>query len=168
MTNIALFCIKEARKNWFVQYHGFLLAQRKIKTLILHSNVVSDQPQIFINSYGWLPRDQLNRVIQQCKLSLNIFPVESFSYFTVEALLLGSLPIISPCVKDNLQLSGALVVYNTDSPIEISKKIIELEELPRERYQELLISSQNSVRSLIAAQNQYLKVMLETLADKKL
>lgn len=167
MTNIFLFAVNEPRKNLFVQYHGFLIAKRENKGLTLHTNVVSDQPEIYINNYGWLPREQYNNIIKNSKLSLQVYPFESFSYQTVETILLGCLPIISPSVRDNLSLPREIVVWNIDSPIEIAKKINEIDAWPKEQYEAMLQQCQTKVKEITNAQNKYLKIILEKAFLKK-
>ena len=159
--NILLFSPNEPRKNNFVQYHGFLLARRQLKDLILETNVITDQPRNFINNHGWVKREIYEKIIRNSKLALCVHPFESLDYQVVEIINLGTIPIISPTVRDNLNLPIDLVVDNVDSPIAISKKIIKILELPEETYNDILELSQEAIKELAQKHNKELKIVLK-------
>lgn len=160
MRNVALFCPDDPRKNIVVQYQGFLLAQREYKSLVLHTNVIKDQPAHFINNYGWLSQKDYFNVLHNCGIVLAVFPFESLAYSVIEAVMMGCIPIVSVTVEENLFSDNSVIVENVDSPIHVSKQIIRILKWSSEKIVEERKNSLESLECLAQRHNAGLKKFL--------
>lgn len=159
---IGLFCPQHFRKNFFNQIYAFYLANRK-KAMILHTNIKVEGRDIL--NYLWMSQKELFELVSQMKLILHISHTESFCYAVVEAIMLGTLPIISPCIRDNLNLPNEICVDNPDSAIKISEKILELMNLADMEYFRLIFLCQERIRKLAYENNQKLRELIENLIN---
>jgi len=164
--NVGLFGPREPRKNFFVQYHAFLIAQKSNPKLTLYTNCITDQPKNFINSFNWLPRNEYYNIIKGCRVMLCVHPFESFDYQVAEVIMLGTISIISPAIRDNFNFPPDTVVDNVDSPIAISKKLIEVLSWSDEIYKQVLEKLREQVISITTAQNKYAAVVLKDIFGK--
>lgn len=159
---VSLFSPDDPRKNLMAQYQGFVLAKREENGLSLFSNCCRDQPGSMVNNYGWLPRAQLEHVLAACRTNLSVFPYESFSYATVEAIMAGAIPIVSPAVAANLRLhESSAVVANVDSPREIARAILAVCRLGADVAAEKNGLDVECVRLLASENNAALKALID-------
>lgn len=152
--SIGIFLPKHFRKNWSNQKAAYELAKRKIPDL-----------QVFTNEVGWLPEKEYHELLSKMKLVLHVTHAESFGYAAIEAVQHGTLPIISPCVADNLWLNSLktedIVISNPDSPREIAGRIVTL--LKADWYEELLRECQGTIQQLAEYNNAALGKLLKEL-----
>lgn len=161
--SVGLFAPFHPRKNHFVQIHAFRLSNLKKAELVLHTNTK-------LKTFGnivytpWLPDEEYYKLIANMKITLQIFHCESFAYSAVESVMLGTIPIVSPCIQQNLDLPDQVRIKNPDSPVEISKKIDEIIELSPEAYASLIRECQKRVANIIVRNNKELKLLLERIS----
>jgi hypothetical protein len=144
----------QSRKNYLNMKIGFELARRKNQKIELYTNET------------WLPKEQYHELLSKIVLNLHTTFVESFCYQVAEALFLGTLSLISPCIRDNLNLNldlDFLTVFNLDSPREIAEKIIKIMNLSEAEYKKALAQQESKLRELIASNNKSLKELMECL-----
>lgn len=162
---IGLFVPNSPRKNIMGQIYAFLLSARKNTNLMLYTNTGVDAFEKNITSYGWLKEEEYHDLLGKMKIILHCTHTESFGYAVVEAIMMGVLPIMSPCIKDNLNLPEEICVNNPDSPIKISEKINEIMAWPKEHFDETLSKCQLIIKELAQNNNFKLKEMLGKLGD---
>jgi hypothetical protein len=142
----------QARKNYLNMKIGFELAKRKNQKIELYTNET------------WLPKEQYHELLSKIVLNLHTTFVESFCYQVAEALFLSTLSLMSPCIRDNLNLDlDFLTVFNLDSPREIAEKIIKIMNLSEAEYKIALAQQESKLRELIASNNKSLKELMECL-----
>lgn len=161
---IGLFCPTHHRKNLLNQIHAFRLCYDKNPELELYTNAR-------IRTYGnvkvcdWLNQKDYAELLGSMSVVLNVFHTESFCYSTIDALMLGVPVIVSQCIKDNLNLPDDVVIKNSDSLLEISKKLQEKLKLsPKQRY-ELVLDCKERVLKLVGENNAKLEVLLKELLE---
>lgn len=160
--NVGFFSPKDPRKNLFVQYHAFVIAQRKNKKLVLHNNVSTDQPSNWIHNYGWIPKQEYFKLLSHCVVSLHVFPFESFCYSAAEAIICGSIPVVSSTVVHNLGLPVFTEIRQVDSPVEISEMIVKLTNMEEDVLEEMRIKFKNSIKVLAKKNNSVLEKFLNS------
>ncbi len=110
--------------------------------LTVYTNLPYDFQNGRINKIKWLENQKYFELISSLKFTLHCTFTESFSYGAAESLLLGTLPIVSPQIADNLNLQRELICYQVDSVKEILRKINELKILSEEEYAYVLKKNQ--------------------------
>lgn len=155
--SIGIFLPQHPRKNWAIQKAACELVKRKIPAL-----------QVFSNEGGWLPEQEYHELLGKLKIVLNVTHVESFSYATIDAIMHGTLPIISPCIEENLYLEGLhceeLIVCNADSAQNIVSRIISILGFDKEDagyYDKQVSLLQNAIVELAEKNTARLKELLK-------
>jgi hypothetical protein len=161
-----------ARKNYLNMKIGFELAKRKNPKLDLYTNnpksLIATKSELNELSEAWLPKDFYYELLSKMVLNLHTTFVESFCYQVAEALFLGTLSLISPCIRDNLNLNlnldlDFLTVFNLDSPREIVEKIIKIMNLSEAEYKKALAQQESKLKELVIKNNESLKELIECL-----
>ena len=145
-----------ARKNQINQIAAINIAQR------------DRQFELVTNFDGWISNEEYKKLIPKLKAILFVSHAESFGYMAVDALEAGTLPIVSPCVRQNLDLWGSISVTNPDSAIEISKKILDIINYSEEEYVAVLESNREKISALAEKNNQELRETLGELTKNDL
>lgn len=160
--NIGLFAPNHFRKNIFNQ----IFACRKIGidnrfNIKLHTNIPIKVTGLDIVNYNWLPKEDYHKLLSEMWVALSCFHTESFAYSVVESILNGTIPIISPCIRDNFNLPKEIMVINIDSVTAISDRLNEIIKLEDILYQSLLSKCQNNIIEISNSNNNNLKKLLE-------
>ncbi|MCK5615616.1 hypothetical protein KAR91_77845 [Candidatus Pacearchaeota archaeon] len=124
--------------------------------------------KVITNLNGWIPDDEYKELLPKLKALLFVSHAESFGYMAIDALEAGTLPIVSPCVKQNLDLWGSISVINPDSAIEISKKILDIINYSEDVYVAVLESNREKIHDLAEKNNQELREALAELTKNDL
>jgi hypothetical protein len=104
--------------------------------------------------HPWLPEAEYYSLLVKMKVSLQASYAESWGYSSLEAALLGTVPVTSRTVRWNVPV---LTVNNVNSPASIAEKINLALDYPIRLLQE-------KIRSLAIQNNTALKRWIETLA----
>lgn len=166
--SVGLFLPGHPRKNVQNQVAAVILAGRVRPGLRGYTNLknyLDLNPEIF-EIFGWLPDIvEYWSVVSKMKIVLHVSHTESYAYAVAEAVSLGTLPIISQTIRDNLGLPQELVVRNPDSALEIASRITQILELSDVRYAEVLASAKAAFGASVAVQNAALRRLLDECFD---
>ena len=139
--SVGIFLPCAPRKNTFNQLLAAVKSGMKIYTNLPYN---FENPNI--NKIEWLSNEEYFLFISRLTLTLHCTFTESFSYAAAESLMLGTLPIVSLQISENLNLPHNLICYQCDSVSNILSKIEGIKELDEFRYEEHIRSCQGHFR----------------------
>lgn len=155
--SVGIFLPYSPRKNMTNQLTAAIKSGAKIFTNLPVSS--SDIKQV-----GWLDNESYYTQISEMKLTLHCTFTESFSYGAAESLFLGTLPIVSTQIAENLFLGPELTCHQCDSVKNILEKILYILNLDPLNYQ-ILLNKQLARARVKLQQNRYLtKKLLDELS----
>lgn len=155
--SIGIFLPFSPRKNITNQLTAAKMSGAKVFTnLPINSSEISN--------VGWLDIKDYNAQIEELKLTLHCTFTESFSYGAAESLFLGTLPIVSTQIAENLNLGPEITCYQCDSVKNILEKILYILNLDYKSY-EILLNQQLARIRVKLQQNRYItKNLLDELS----
>lgn len=119
--SVGIFLPASPRKNTANQ----LMAARLSGTKRIFTNLpVGFSPEV--ERVGWLPEDKYFKLMSEVGMTLHCTFTESFSYGAAESLVLGTIPIVSMQVAENLGLISQAITCNQCDSISKIKQIIRL------------------------------------------
>lgn len=154
--SIGVFLPSDPRKNTINQMIAALLSGWNVYT-----NLDYDGPKI--NKVGWLVDDLYFKLISQMTMTLHCTFTESFSYAAAESISLGTLPIVSLQIAENLGLSRFFVCDQCDSTSKILNKIKAIADLTPDEYNDLLFDEQLRLYEVVSKNNSEAKNILDKL-----
>ncbi len=106
-----------------------------------------------VSSKGWIPEPEYSLRIKKLMVTLHCTFTESFSYAAAESLVLGTIPIVSLQVAENLGFleNWENVCLQCDSSEKIMRSIKEIFELGEKSYLELLDNCQKAFKMRMAS-----------------
>lgn len=140
------------RKNWATQKAALEIAHKMEPKL-----------KVYSNEGGWMSDEEYSQTLSRMEAVLQCTWAESFSYATIDAIKHGTLPIISQCIADNLELSDSLTVVNPDCPMSICGAIFNFLEMDDESYNQILSAEAKNISNMAEKNNSSLKRLLEEL-----
>ena len=140
--SVGVFLPCAPRKNTLNQILAAIKSGMKIYT-----NLPYDFQNTNVNKVGWLSNTEYFKLISRLTLTLHCTFTESFSYGAVESLMLGTLPIVSIQICDNMNLSGSVICCGQcDSVTEILNKINYIKNMPELAYEYQIKKCQTNFR----------------------
>ena len=139
--DVGLFsALQNKQKNVLTQFVAFKMLQQKYADVILHTNRLSPTQRTFATilgikfaEHGYLPDKEFFTLVQSVKGQSHVFLSESFSYATMESIILGTPCLMSVKVAKNMGIDEPeLTVKDVDDSDEIAEKLEQL--LTREDY----------------------------------
>jgi len=163
--SVGLFCPTHFRKNITNQ----LLAVSVIPNLDeFHTNVPCQlmNPKFFFK-YVWLSRNAYLSKINSLKAMLHVSLTESLCYAAVDAILAGTIPIISISIAHNLELLDIddIIVANHDDPDEIALQTQRMLDLNETQYAHLLAILKSRIDILARRNNNKMEAILKKILD---
>ena len=158
--DIGLFtALSNPQKNIMVQLAAIKLVQNET-TVELHVNGLPPLYRSFADKiglkyvdHGWLqPQDYLS-LLSKLRVQTHVFLSESFSYATLESMMLGTPCIVSPCVSRIID--AGIVVSSVDEPSEIAECVLDLLSMHAEDYR-VCCETQRKRALQLAEENNYL------------
>ncbi|MDP2672038.1 MAG: hypothetical protein Q8O68_00825 [Candidatus Daviesbacteria bacterium] len=145
-TNVGLFTVNHPRKNRTNQLMAVLRANKKsdkqnIRFISNCSSLNSSCPTLINKT--WMIQEEYDQTLRSIQFGINVFICESFCYSFSELMCRGIPTITSYTVAKNFDLHNddfltkSLIVYDPDDVIEISEKILKLNELSLEDKEKL-------------------------------
>jgi len=128
-SGVGLFVPSRGYKNIASQLAAVKLLQNRDPSLLLHTNVMDTKYRRLISMlniqaefYPWLPEEEYYRLLGSLRLILHVSLSESWAYGVSDAMLLGTVCLVSRAI-DWVDPSLGLTVENPDNPIEIAEKM---------------------------------------------
>lgn len=156
-----LTALSNPQKNVMTQLAAVKLVQNN-KPETLHVNGLppiyksfADRIGLSYIDHGFLPEDEYDRLLRGLKVQSHIFLSESFSYATMESVLLGTPCVVSPCVAENLGIDEVFQVNDVDDPTEIAGAIENILTVGEGTYRQFC-DSQKKCALRVAEDNNYL------------
>lgn len=118
-----------------------------------------------IHKVEWLSEMNLYTFISKVTMTLHCTFTESFCYSTAESLVLGTIPIVSIQIADNLGLTESIVCKQVDSVKTIKEKILEIAGLSETEYKGILEYQKFGFRERIKANTVLTKDVLDKVAN---
>ena len=156
LNSVGLFSTYEPRKNISNQLLAALNAGVE-----LHTNLPLTGRFIF--PYGWLPEAEYHRILSRLMASLHCGFAESFCYAAAEALLLGTLPIVSTQIAENLGLTNFLACHQCDSFINILMKIKMILPMNEREYNSILEVERENLLNRLKKYSEITKNVLDEI-----
>lgn len=154
---IALFAPGTAKKNLFNQLYAVQMVQQVegMHDLVFYTNIpVPPVLTLKAVASSWVERDVLNAILARCRVALCVSWAESFSYFTAEALSLGTPVLGSPAVS---WAPNKLVVHNPNDPRAIYGRLMWLLGMEDDDYYALQVECSVCLLRMANDNNSYLK-----------
>lgn len=138
------------RKNFYNQKIAVKMVQRQ-----------NPDAKLISNSSGWIERqeDYLD-LLSSVMVNLHVTHSESFCYQAAEAIALGTISLVSPCIQENLGLGTPFVVHNPDSPSRMALWIQDILEMTEGAYKEWLGIQQKDLIKTAEKNNNLLRLLL--------
>lgn len=163
----ALFLPAHFRKNIYNQ--TFALKSLVREHFTTHSNVNIGLPnQTNFRFHNWLKESDYLALLSESMVSMHCTWTESFSYGAAESIINGTIPIISPTIAKNLELSHnkeEITVNNLDNFNEIADRVRSISCLAENSYLELLTILQNDLKKYSIKAKYLLEETLESVKN---
>ena len=117
----------------------------------------------YTNLRGWMLEEQYRSLLSKVRVVMHATHCESFGYAVIEAIEAGTLPLISPCVRHNLNLTAAPMAWNLDSPVHISQKLLEVLTLDQDEYERIIKLCVQDIQRLKAGKDKILDLLTSVM-----